>query len=51
MKWSWKLTNDNQLLWVTIIKAKYEEDDKWMAKEVSTPYGVKLVEVHQKLVE
>lgn len=42
MKWLWKYSNDNQNLWGSVIKAKYEESDSWMTKEVTTPYGVSL---------
>ncbi|KAG5620177.1 hypothetical protein H5410_005395 [Solanum commersonii] len=42
MKWLWKYSNDNQKLWGSVIKAKYEESDSWMTKEVTTPYGVSL---------
>ena len=42
MKWLWKYSNDDQNLWGSVIKAKYEESDSWMTKEVTTPYGVSL---------
>ncbi|WMV40244.1 hypothetical protein MTR67_033629 [Solanum verrucosum] len=42
MKWLWKYSNDNKNLWGSVIKAKYEESDSWMTKEVITPYGVSL---------
>lgn len=41
-KWLWKYFNENQNLWGTVIKAKYEEKDNWMTKEVTSPYGVSL---------
>ncbi|CAN4075679.1 unnamed protein product [Withania somnifera] len=42
MKWLWKYSNDDQNLWGTVIKAKYEKSDSWMTKEVTTLYGVSL---------
>jgi len=42
MKWLWKFTKENHLLWGRVIKAKYEQEDSWMTKEVNTPYGVSL---------
>ena len=42
MRWLWKYSNKNRSLWVRFIKAKYEENDNWMTKEVTTPYGVSL---------
>ena len=33
-KWLWKYSNDNQNLWGSFIKAKYEESVSWMTKEV-----------------
>ncbi|WMV34938.1 hypothetical protein MTR67_028323 [Solanum verrucosum] len=42
MKWLWKYANGNQLLWERVIEAKYIPEDKWMTKEVTTPYGVNL---------
>ncbi|WMV48519.1 hypothetical protein MTR67_041904, partial [Solanum verrucosum] len=42
MKWLWKYANGNQLLWERVIEAKYIPEDKWMTKEVTTPYGVSL---------
>lgn len=42
MKWLWKYSNDNQNLLGSVIKAKYEESDSWMTKEVTTPYSVSL---------
>ncbi|KAG5626418.1 hypothetical protein H5410_011636, partial [Solanum commersonii] len=35
-------SNDNQNLWGSVIKAKYEESDNWMTKEVTTLYGASL---------
>lgn len=40
MKWLWKYVNDKQLLWGKVIKAKYERENRWMTKEVISPYGV-----------
>ena len=37
-----EVVNDNQMLWKRVISAKYEGQDIWMAKEVTTPYGVSL---------
>lgn len=42
MKWLWKYTREHPLLWGRVIKAKYEQVDSWMTKEVTTPYGVSL---------
>ncbi|KAG5576649.1 hypothetical protein H5410_056783 [Solanum commersonii] len=42
MKWLWRYSNNDQNLWGTVIKAKYEESDNWMTKGVTTPYGVSL---------
>lgn len=42
MKWLWKYANEKQRLWGKVIEAKYEEEDRWMTKEVTTPYGVNL---------
>ena len=39
MKWLWKFNNEEQSYWKEVIKAKYEEVDNWMSKEVTTPYG------------
>jgi len=38
----WKFTKENHLLWGRLIKAKYEQEDSWMTKEVNTPYEVSL---------
>ncbi|WMV60154.1 hypothetical protein MTR67_053539 [Solanum verrucosum] len=42
MKWLWKYANNNQMLWREVIGAKYEKEDNWITKEVTTPYGVSL---------
>lgn len=42
MKWLWKYANEKQRSWGKVIEAKYEEEDRWMTKEVTTPYGVNL---------
>ncbi|WMV26358.1 hypothetical protein MTR67_019743 [Solanum verrucosum] len=42
MKWLWKFANENQMLWKRVINAKYEGEDMWMTKEVTTPDGVSL---------
>lgn len=42
MKRIWKYANENQNLWGNVIKNKYEEDDNWMTKKVTTPYGVSI---------
>ncbi|WMV54524.1 hypothetical protein MTR67_047909 [Solanum verrucosum] len=42
MKWSWKYSNENQTLWRNVINAKYEEEDHWTMKEITTPYGASL---------
>lgn len=35
-----RLSNDNQSLLYKVINAQYGKEDKWMTKEVDTPYGV-----------
>ncbi|KAG5577332.1 hypothetical protein H5410_057466 [Solanum commersonii] len=42
MKWLWKYANDKHPLWRKVIKAKYEEENRWMTTEVFSPYGVNL---------
>ena len=42
MTWLWKYSNENQSLWSRVIRVKYEENDNWMTKEVTTPYSVSL---------
>ncbi|WMV13960.1 hypothetical protein MTR67_007345 [Solanum verrucosum] len=42
MKWLWKYANDKHPLWRKVLKAKYEEENRWMTKEVISPYGVNL---------
>lgn len=39
IKWLWKYSNENQNPWGTIIKVKYDENDNWMTKEVTTSYA------------
>lgn len=41
MKWLWKYTQEDHMLWGAI-KGKYEEEDSWMTKEVNIPYEVSL---------
>lgn len=41
LKWLWRYTKEDQMLWRRAINAKYEED-KWMTKEINTPYGLSL---------
>ena len=38
MKWLWKFSNEDHMLWQEVIKAKYGMEDKWMTEMVSTPY-------------
>ncbi|KAG5591118.1 hypothetical protein H5410_041632 [Solanum commersonii] len=40
MRWLWKYSNNNQLLWRKVIGAKHVEEDNWITREVTTPYGV-----------
>ncbi|WMV42827.1 hypothetical protein MTR67_036212 [Solanum verrucosum] len=42
MKWLCKYSNENQTLWRRVIGAKYENEDSWMTKIVTTPYGISL---------
>ncbi|CAN4087486.1 unnamed protein product [Withania somnifera] len=42
MKWLWKYANEKQMFWGKVIEAKYEEEDRWMTNEVTTPYDVSL---------
>ncbi|WMV12148.1 hypothetical protein MTR67_005533 [Solanum verrucosum] len=42
MKWLWKYSNENQTLWRRVISAKYENEDSWTTKIVTTPYGTSL---------
>ncbi|KAG5617959.1 hypothetical protein H5410_017783 [Solanum commersonii] len=42
MKWLWKYSNENQTLWRRVICTKYEDEDNWMTKVVTTPYGTGL---------
>ena len=42
MKWLWKFNHGEQTYWKEVIKAKYDEEDNWMTKEVTTAYGVSL---------
>lgn len=42
MKWLWKYANGNQTLWTKVIGTKHEEEDCWMTKAVTTPYGTSL---------
>ena len=40
MKWLLKFNNGEHTYWKKVIKAKCEEEDNWMTKEVTTAYGV-----------
>lgn len=42
MKWLWKYVINKQMLWGKVIDAKYEEEDRWMTKEVTASYVVDL---------
>ncbi|WMV10595.1 hypothetical protein MTR67_003980 [Solanum verrucosum] len=40
LKWLWRYSQEPQAYWSKVIKIKYGEEDRWMTKEVNTPYGV-----------
>lgn len=40
LKWLWRYSQEPQAYWRKVIKIKYGEEDRWMTKEVNTPYGV-----------
>lgn len=40
MKSLWKYANDRQCLWRRVIEAKYEEGDRWMTKEITSPIEI-----------
>ncbi|KAF3621261.1 hypothetical protein T459_34875 [Capsicum annuum] len=40
LKWLWRYSQEPQAYWGKVIKAKYGEENKWVTKEVLTPYGV-----------
>lgn len=39
MKWLWKYSTDQNQLRGRVIKSKYDQEDNWMTKKVTTPYG------------
>lgn len=39
MKWLWKFITGENVLWKEVICAKYEMEDKWVTKAVTTPYS------------
>ena len=40
MKWLRRFCTENPSYWKEVISAKYEEEDYWMTKIVTTPYKV-----------
>ncbi|XP_015169282.1 uncharacterized protein [Solanum tuberosum] len=42
VKWLWRYHQEDQALWYRVINNKYEELNKWVTKEVNTPYGISL---------
>lgn len=50
VKWLWRYHQEDQALWREVIKSKYEELNKWVTKEVNTPYSVKSLEVYQSIL-
>ncbi|WMV22162.1 hypothetical protein MTR67_015547 [Solanum verrucosum] len=42
MKWLWRYSFEDQLMWKRVVGAKYEAEDSWMTKDVTSPYGVSL---------
>ncbi|WMV19976.1 hypothetical protein MTR67_013361 [Solanum verrucosum] len=42
VKWLWRYHREDQALWYRVINKKYEELNKWVTKEVNTPYGISL---------
>ncbi|TMX01072.1 hypothetical protein EJD97_025261, partial [Solanum chilense] len=39
LKWLWKFMTGENMLWREVIRAKYEMENRWMTKMVTTPYG------------
>lgn len=39
LKWLWKFLSAETMLWKDVIYAKYEMENNWMTKLVTTPYG------------
>ncbi|WMV40307.1 hypothetical protein MTR67_033692 [Solanum verrucosum] len=39
MKWLWRYSFEDQLMWKRVVGAKYEAEDSWMTKDVTSPYG------------
>ncbi|CAN4092707.1 unnamed protein product [Withania somnifera] len=42
VKWLWRYSQETQAYWSKVIKAKYRKENRWMTKEVHTPYVVGL---------
>ncbi|WMV14118.1 hypothetical protein MTR67_007503 [Solanum verrucosum] len=42
MKWLWRYSVEDQLMWKRVVGAKYEAEDSWMTKNMTSPYGVSL---------
>ncbi|WMV34452.1 hypothetical protein MTR67_027837 [Solanum verrucosum] len=38
MKWLWRYLFEDQLMWKRVVGAKYEAEDSWMTKDVSSLY-------------
>lgn len=39
MKWLWKFSNEDNMLWKDVISAKYGMEDAWMTHMVTIAYG------------
>ena len=39
LKWLWKFMTGENMLWREVIRDKYEMENRWMTKMVTTPYG------------
>lgn len=42
MKWLWRFTSGEQSLWKDVIQTKYELEDHWIIKTVTSTYGSRL---------
>jgi len=42
MKWLWRLASSEQALWKELIKQKYEMEDHWSTKMVTSTYGTSI---------
>ena len=38
LKWLWKFMTGENMLWREVIRDKYEMENRWMTKMVTTPY-------------